>query len=139
MKLTLVQWTALAAKATAAHNTLAALSAELQTLTLAELDCKPRDVPTLDHLLKVQDYVDTASMALSSISDHVRPVSEWVGGDRWKWREPERCYGGLSARRYFTAEEVAEWTATLGKTTPAAGAGPSTTTGPAPKQPSASP
>lgn len=107
MKLSMAQWRALEAKATAAHNELAALRAMLLSYTLTELDRKPRDEATVDHLLRVQDYGDTASMALSSISDHVRPVSEWTGGETWKWREPARCYGGLSARRYFTPAEVA--------------------------------
>lgn len=137
MKLTLVQWKALEIKATIAHNALAALGDELVELVLAELARRPRDTATLEHLLKVQNYVDTASMAMSSISDHVRPVSEWVGGEKWKWREPDRCYGGLSARRYFTPEEVAELTATLGKRPPTALAVPSIVP-PAPPQSSGS-
>jgi hypothetical protein len=108
VKLTLAQWKNLEAKA----EQIRQLLNELDRMLIVDLAIKPGisdDPDTFAYLYKVVEYVNTAGMAMSSVSDHVRPISEWVGGETWKWREPDRCYGGLSARRYFTPEEVAEW------------------------------
>lgn len=115
MKLSLVDWQQLAARSSRIRDELVELSSDLiklisrQAFVLADKD----DAATCDHLLKVLKHLDSARSSMSVVDNGVRPISEWTGGETWKWREPASCYGGLSARRYFTPEEVDAYMATL--------------------------
>lgn len=111
MKLSLLEWYQLQLKVDAARAALEEVDREIVRLVLLNRD-RPVERPagaTTDHLMKMSRHVETAASAMCVVRDGVTPVSEWVGGERWRWREPQSCYGGLSARRYFTDEEVAEY------------------------------
>lgn len=133
MKLTVVQWKALEVKAQRVRDALGKLSYEIglvQKLQIGQPDDRDQ-AATDEHLCKLLDYVGTAMMSISNVLNGTHVVGEWVGGDssdpkNTKLREPVTCYGGLSARRYFTAEEVAEWQAILDKPWLVAPAAPST-------------
>ena len=144
MKLTLTQWKALEAKAQLVRDALGKLAYEIGLVQESQIgQSDDRDqAATNEHLFKMQDYVGAAMMSISNVLNGTHVVGEWTGGDssdpkNTKLREPVTCYGGLSARRYFTTEEVAEWQATLGKQPPAAPTVPSIVP-PAPPRSSAS-
>jgi hypothetical protein len=104
MNLSLREWAQLDARAKAAREAVRALEQVVIDTGFRHRD----DLEIRAHLLNnILTHVDDARAILGRID--CRPISEWVGGECWKWREPQQLYGGLSRRRYFSAAEVAEY------------------------------
>ncbi len=75
---------------------------------LVELLCRKRGESTDTYLQAQLDRLDGAKSDLCSLAHNLRPITEWTGGETWKWREPD-VTGHHSGRRYYTDDEVAEF------------------------------
>lgn len=105
MKLTLIDLHKLTKKVSAARKLLKELEQTLvETVTAPTLNFNvEEDCRTIQYLMDVLSRVDNAAGELCVVEDAVRPVHEWVGGDRWKWREP---IGIKTGRGYYNEDVV---------------------------------
>jgi hypothetical protein len=116
VKLSILEWHKLHREIKQARSHITAAEACINEC-LIKYNNQPADkdtTDTIDYLIRLSSKIDDLRMLLGSMDDSTRPVSEWVGDNRrgegiYCQREPTAAYGGLSARRYFTEDEVKEY------------------------------
>lgn len=96
MNLKLKEWQRLSAAKDAVVKALGDYESEIANLMMNH----SRDRVVRALLNNIRDRIDAATSAI--MQHDVRPVSEWVGGDKSKFREPH-CVG--LPRKYFEEDE----------------------------------